>query len=146
MNKWDKRYYDLAGEISHWSKDPSTKVGAVIIGHHGQVLSQGFNGFPRGINDDANYYENKERKYERVVHAESNAIYNATRNGVPLDGSSLYVHGLPICHECAKGIIQVGISKVVMPWMEIPHNWQKSCHLAERFFDESKVERIYIDP
>ena len=135
MNEpWKKRYYDLAGKVATWSKDPSNKVGAIIVGNHGQVLSQGYNGFPRGMDDDPKYYEDREKKYERVVHAEANAIYNATRNGVSLDGSTMFVYSLPICHECAKAAIQVGISEVVMKWGRIPYKWQRSCHLAERFF------------
>jgi len=147
MNEqWKNRYYDLAGEVATWSKDPSKKVGAIIVGNHGQVLSQGYNGFPRGMDDDPKYYDDREKKYERIVHAEVNAIYNATRNGVSLDGSTMFVYGLPTCHECAKAIIQVGISEVVMGWEKIPHKWQKSCHLAEKFFDESKVKRTYLAP
>ena len=53
--QWKNRYYDLAGEVATWSKDPSKKVGAIIVGNHGQVLSQGYNGFPRGMDDDPKY-------------------------------------------------------------------------------------------
>ena len=111
---WGKKYTNLAKEISTWSKDPSTQVGAVVIGEKGQLLSQGYNGFPRGINDTDDRLNNRERKYELVVHAEMNAIYNASFNGVSLKDSTLYVYGLPICSECAKGIIQVGIKKVCL--------------------------------
>ena len=112
--KWDERYLDLAESISSWSKDPSRKIGAVAVGQKGNVLAQGFNGFPRGISDSSDRYDDRTRKYELVVHAEMNVIYNATYNGVSLDGATLYVHGLPACAECAKGIIQVGIKRVVM--------------------------------
>ena len=80
--KWDKRYLELARHISEWSKDPSTKIGAIAIGDHGQVLSQGYNGFPRGINDDTFRLTVREVKYKYIVHAEMNAIYNASFNGV----------------------------------------------------------------
>ena len=143
-NKWHRRYLDLASEIGKWSKDPSTQVGAVIIGNYGQVLSQGYNGFPRGVLDSADLYDDRQSKYDRIVHAEANAIYNATRNGVSLDGATMYIHGLTMCHECAKAAIQVGISEVVMEWKNIPYKWQKSCHLAERFLDEAGVKREYI--
>ena len=111
--RWGDRYLHLAKEISTWSKDPSTKVGAVVIGDNGEVLTQGFNGFPRGIQDSSPRLKDRERKYKLVVHAEMNAIYNAGLNGVSLKGSTIYVYGCPICNECAKGIIQVGIKKVV---------------------------------
>jgi len=142
--KWHTRYLDLAQSISDWSKDPSTRVGAVAIGKYGQVLSQGFNGFPRGIQDTPDLYDDRDAKYDRIVHAEMNVIYNACRTGVSLDGATLYVYGLPLCSECAKGIIQVGISTVVMPHQQIPYKWQKSCHLSERLLDEAGVKRIYV--
>jgi len=112
--KWNNRYIAIAKEVASWSKDPSTQVGAIIVGSKGQILSQGYNGFPRGILDDQDRLNLREVKLSLMVHAEMNAIYNATYSGVCLDGSTLYVYGLPICSECAKGIIQVGISKIVI--------------------------------
>ena len=137
---WGDKYIHLAKEISTWSKDPSTQVGAVVIGEHGQLLSQGYNGFPRGIKDSEERLSNRERKYELVVHAEMNAIYNASLNGVSLKGSTLYVYGLPICNECAKGIIQVGIQKVVAMRPE-KYNiaWEESINNARNLFSEADV-------
>ena len=131
---------DLAKEISTWSKDPSTQVGAVVIGKGGQVMTQGYNGFPRRVRDTEERWANKERKYELVVHAEMNAIYNASLTGVSLKGSTLYVYGLPICNECAKGIIQVGIRKVIATRpKEYNSEWDKSNKLAEKLFSEAEV-------
>jgi len=137
---WGDKYIHLAKEISTWSKDPSTQVGAVVIGEHGQLLSQGYNGFPRGIKDSEERLSNRERKYELVVHAEMNAIYNASLNGVSLKGSTLYVYGLPICNECAKGIIQVGIQKVVAMRPE-KYNiaWEESANNARNLFSEADI-------
>ena len=70
--KWDMRYMALAKEVSTWSKDPSTQVGTVAVGSKGQVLSQGYNGFPRGVDDDISRLEIRETKYKYVVHAEMN--------------------------------------------------------------------------
>ena len=138
--EWGQRYRDLAKEISTWSKDPSTKVGAVVIGKSGQVLTQGYNGFPRRIRDTEDRWADRERKYELVVHAEMNAIYNASLTGVSLKGSTLYVYGLPICNECAKGIIQVGIKKVIATRPQIYNSqWDKSNKLAEAIFAEAEV-------
>jgi dCMP deaminase len=137
---WGDKYIHLAKEISTWSKDPSTKIGAVVIGEHGQILSQGYNGFPRGINDTPERLNDRERKYELIVHAEMNAIYNACLNGVSLKDSTLYVYGLPICNECAKGIIQVGIKKVVAMRPQIYNSqWDKSIKDAEALFREAEV-------
>jgi len=144
-NKWDIRYLGLAREVSSWSKDPSSKIGAVAIGNKGQVLSQGYNGFPRGIIDRQVRYEYKEKKYKLIVHAEMNAIYNATYNGVSLDGSTLYIWGLPCCSECAKGVIQVGIRRVVMPKKNYPEQWAESFKLSKTMFLEAGVEYEFID-
>lgn len=143
--KWDDRYLRLAREVSSWSKDPSSKIGAVAIGHKGQVLSQGYNGFARGIREDlAPRWEDKEQKYKFIVHAEMNAIYNATYSGVSLDGSTLYIWGLPCCSDCAKGVIQVGIKRVVMPDLDYPEKWVESFKLSETMFNEAGVEYEFV--
>lgn len=142
LDKWDKRYLALAKEVSTWSKDPSTQVGAVTVGQKKEVLSQGFNGFPRGIEDSDERYGDRPTKYKFVVHAEMNAIYNATYSGVSLDGATLYVYGLPICSECAKGIIQVGIKKVVVEKAKELDNWNESVGLSKKMFDEAGVALV----
>ena len=141
---WGNRYTCLAKEISTWSKDPSTQVGAVVIGNNGEVLSQGYNGFPRGIKDTAARLKDRERKYKLVVHAEMNAIYNAGLNGVSLKGSTIYVYGCPICNECAKGIVQVGIDKViaVRPKGVDLERWDESIKDAKALFKEAEVEYL----
>lgn len=144
INKWDKRYLALAAEVATWSKDPSTQVGAVTVGNKKEVLSQGFNGFPRGIHDTDERYQDRQTKYKFVVHAEMNAIYNATYSGTSLDGATLYVYGLPICSECAKGIIQVGIKKVVVKKSKELDNWNESVELSKAMFDEAGVELVII--
>ena len=146
MDKWDERFLKLAKEIATWSKDPSTKVGAVAIGDKGEVLAQGYNGFPRGVEDLDERYKNKETKYKYVVHAEMNCIYNATYNGVSLDGAELYVYGLPVCSECAKGIIQVGIKSVYMEEINIPDRWEKASAFSRKLFNEAGVEWGLITP
>jgi|TARA_A200000159_G_scaffold96291_1_gene89336 dCMP deaminase len=140
---WGDRYINLAKEISTWSKDPSTKVGAVVIGNNGEVLSQGYNGFPRSIKDTPQRLKDREKKYNLVVHAEMNAIYNASLNGVSLKGSTLYVYGLPICNECAKGVIQVGIDKVIATRpADYNKEWDESIKDAKALFKEAEVEYI----
>ena len=141
--RWDNRYLQLAREVSGWSKDPSTQCGALLIGDSGQVLSQGYNGFPRGMDDDPLLYQEREVKYTRIVHAEMNAIYNASRSGISLKGSTAYVHGLPCCHECAKALIQVGVKRVVMGRSN-NIRWNDSCGDAMDFFEEAGVEITYI--
>jgi dCMP deaminase len=137
---WHIRYLGLARETSSWSKDPSTQVGAVAINPStGAILSLGYNGFPRGVDDSEDRLNDRSTKLKHMVHAEMNAIYNACLNGVPLRGSHLYIHGLPPCSECVKGIIQVGVQKVII-WDEpIPPAWIESCAEAEKMLKEAGV-------
>ena len=144
-NNWDVRYLELAEQVSSWSKDPSRQIGAVAVGTKGQVLAQGYNGFPRGIKDSSLRYNDREIKYKFVVHAEQNVIYNATYNGVSLDGATLYVWGLPVCSDCAKGVIQTGIKRVVMPLQEIPDHWVDSWALTQLLLNEANIKWEFID-
>jgi len=143
--KWDNRYLSLAREVGSWSKDPSRKIGAVAIGTWGQVLSQGYNGFPRGIQDSEDRLNDRPTKYRYVVHAEMNAIYNASFSGAMLAGATMYVHGLPICSECAKGIIQVGIQRVVIYTdQEVPDIWKNAFQWTWDMFKEAGVKCNWI--
>lgn len=150
VDKWTVNFLRLAESVSHWSKDPSTKVGCVAIGKNKQVLAQGFNGFPRYLKDTPERLEDRVTKYKYTVHAEKNCIYNACLNGVSLEGSTLYICGLPICSECAKGIIQVGVRCVVMwtpkyTYEETPETWHTSGYIGKEFLDEAGIEYIWYD-
>lgn len=139
---WNQRYLNIAKQISLWSKDPSTKVGAVIVGDKNQIISQGYNGFPRGFKDSLDRLYNRETKYKFTIHAEANALYNALYNGVSVNGTTIYVHGLPVCVECAKAIIQSGIKRVI--YDSLPkENWKQSNEDALKLFSEAGVEVIY---
>ena len=141
MNKWDKKYLDLARCIASWSKDPSTKIGAVAIGLKGQVLAQGYNGFPRGIEDTYDRLNIREEKYKYIVHAEMNCVFNASLNGVSLHESTMYICGLPCCSDCAKGTIQAGISRIVMEVSDLDGalRWQDSWDRSKAMFNEAGV-------
>ena len=142
-NKWDQRFIRVAREVSSWSKDPSKQIGAVIVKDK-RILATGYNGFPRGI-DDADYrYNNRELKYELIVHAEMNAIYNATYNGVSLDGATMYVSGLPCCNRCALGLIQTGIKRVVMQGNPDDPRWADSWKMSMDLFNETNIEWEFI--
>ena len=141
---WDEKYLNLAEHISSWSKDPSTKIGAVAIGKHGQILSTGYNGFPRKIDDLEDRLNNRELKYKYTIHAEMNCIYNASLTGISLEGSTLYVTGLPICSSCALGVIQAGIKRVVMRYSsDIAEKWFNSGEQSVKMFMEAGVEILY---
>lgn len=109
--KWLMYFFELAKTVAKQSKDPSTKVGAVIITKDKRIISTGYNGFPVGADDNTEMYLDKPTKYKRVVHAEANAITQAARYGVPLNDCIMFVT-LPPCIECAKLIIQSGIKHV----------------------------------
>lgn len=143
--KWDNRFLNLAREISTWSKDPSAQIGAVIVNDDRRILATGYNGFPRGIQDNDWRYQDREIKYKYVVHAEMNAIYNATFNGISLNDSTLYVWGLPVCSECAKGVIQVGIKKIVMPKLDYPDRWVESFRKSRELFSEAGIDWYFLD-
>ncbi len=113
---WDVFYIKLAQLWAEKSKDRSTGVGAVIVGPDMEQRSAGYNGFPRGVNDEVECRHDRPVKYEFTEHAERNAIYNAARMGTPVKGCTLYINWLPIpCPDCARAIIQSGITTVVGP-------------------------------
>lgn len=141
---YDIRYMRLAREIATWSKDPSTKVGAVAISQNNNiVLSQGYNGFPRGMDDDWRLYI-KSEKYEYIVHAELNMIYNAADNGVSLKGSSVYIYGLPCCHKCAIALAQSGVSNVVMCSTKTT-KWDISFEKSKDIFNEVGITYSFVN-
>tara|TARA_R110000868_G_scaffold170370_3_gene405626 strand:- start:3002 stop:3442 length:441 start_codon:yes stop_codon:yes gene_type:complete len=144
IDKWDKRYMDIAREISKWSKDPSSKIGAVAVDNKGHILCTGYNGFPRGIEDTEERLNNRNLKYSIIVHAEMNAIFNATYHGVCLDGGTMYVSGLPCCSNCALGIISTGIKRVIMEGDPNNERWKNSWEVTASLFNESNVEWEFI--
>lgn len=110
-SQWDYRFMNLAAHVADWSKDPSTKVGAVIVDNTRRIVGLGYNGFPRGVSDNPDRYEHKATKYKMIVHSEANAILNANQ---PVKDCLLYATKFP-CSECTKLIIQSGIIRVTTP-------------------------------
>ena len=142
-DKWKKRFLKLSKEISTWSKDPSTKVGALIISEDRNIISTGYNGFPRGIEDTEERLNNRETKYKFILHAEMNCILNALYNGRSVKDCILFVHGLPPCSECTKSIIQAGIKKVITD-SKATDNWKESLKLSLEMLKEANVEIEFI--
>jgi len=138
--EWDERFLDLAEHIANWSKDPSTKVGCVVVGNDREIRSTGFNGFPRGIKDTHERLQNRDLKYPLICHAEENAIMHAARIGVSLKGCTAYVTWTP-CARCARSLIQAGISEVVFPnKTDIPARWEEEFAAAIDMLKEAGVE------
>jgi len=110
----DKYFMSIAKVCSTRSPDPSTKHGCIAVTKAGSILSTGYNGGPRGV-DDSKIPTTRPEKYMYFEHAERNCIYNAARVGVPLDGCIFYVTGIP-CNECLRAMYQVGASEIVMTY------------------------------
>lgn len=140
--KWDLRYLALAAHISTWSKDPSTKVGAVITTANGQPISFGFNGLPMQIPDDEEILNVRERKYNYIIHGEINAlIFSGGRVG----GGTLYTWPFRPCPRCAVQFVQAGISRVVFP-MGVPERWRDACEVTDDIFYRAGISTSsYID-
>lgn len=143
---WDDYFLEIANVVRTKSKDRSTQIGAVIVGHDKQIVSTGFNGFPRGINEETQLRWARPLKYQFLVHAERNAIYNAARTGVSLATCTLYVFGFDhptVCSECARAIIQSGITRVVGKGCKaIPENWIDDMKFASALLEEASVEFV----
>ena len=135
--KWDQRFLKLAEHISGWSKDPSTKVGCVVVGEDREIRSTGFNGFPRGIADDMERLSDREQKYPLICHAEENAIMHAARIGLSLKGCTAYVTWPP-CTRCARSLIQAGVIEVVYPQeSEVPERWMADFEMSTQMMGEA---------
>ena len=110
--KWNEYFRTLANVVKLKSKDANTQIGAVIVGVDNEIISTGYNSFPRGIDDTVSERQERPEKYYWFVHAEQNAIYNAARIGVSTKGATMYLTcGMP-CADCCKGIINSGISTI----------------------------------
>ena len=140
MNKlftWDKRFLDTAEHISKWSKDPSTKVGAVIVDDARRIVSVGYNGFPKGVKDNERL-EVREEKYKIVVHAECNAVLFAQRS---LEGCSIYTYPFMPCPSCAGIIIQSGIERVVS-YDNKNKRWEDDFKTSREILSEAGVKVV----
>ena len=139
MTNWDQRFLNLAKHISEWSKDPSTKVGCVVVGPDREIRSTGFNGLPRGIEDNDERLNNREIKYPLICHAEENAIMHAARIGISLKDCTANVTWPP-CTRCARSLIQAGVSTIIYPKdIEIPDRWMEDFNLSLNMLKEARI-------
>lgn len=142
MTKWDERFLALAQHVAGWSKDPSTKVGAIIVDSNQRVISLGYNGFARGVDDSPERLSNRDTKYKMTVHAEMNAILFAKTD---LIGTVLYTWPFMPCAHCAAAAIQVGISQVIAPPSSNPR-WTADFTLSKQMFEEAGVGLMLTEP
>ena len=141
MTDWDARFLQMAALVATWSKDPSTKVGAVIT--RGKfVVSLGFNGHPAGIEDNDTRLNDRETKYRTIIHAEINAILSARQ---PLQGCTLYVVPFMPCSNCGSVIVQSGITRVVT-CENNNERWAESFAVTRSIFAEAGIEMVIREP
>ncbi len=138
---WDEYFMGVAHLSGMRSKDPNTQVGACIVSNDNKILSMGYNGFPRGCSDDEFPWDREgdtlDTKYPFVTHSELNAILNY--RGGSLEGTKLYVSLFP-CNECAKAIIQAGITKVV--YASDKYKGTPSNIASKKMFDAAGVQYV----
>ncbi len=139
---WDDYFMSMAYLVAMKSKDESTHMGAVIVGESNEIKSTGYNSFVRGLNDNVAERQEKPEKYFWFEHAERNAVYNATLIGTSLRGCKIYTNGVP-CMDCARAIIQSGISEVIIDkqWDEKnPGLWSEHAKRSLQMFEEVGVK------
>jgi dCMP deaminase len=148
MIQWDKYFLSIAETVKLKSKDQSTQIGAVIVGEDNEVLSTGYNSFPRGLDDNLQERQERPEKYFWMVHAELNAILNAARVGTSLKDSIIYItSGVP-CVDCARAIVNAGIKTVYCKKECTTKNkdkWEESQLRSKQLLNECGVEVIFYD-
>lgn len=138
---------DIAKTVSSASKDPSTKVGSIIV-KDDTIISTGFNGLPRKFSGDENYeYWESPKKYEYVVHSELNSIINAARINGNTVGATLYSTFFP-CHRCATAIINSGVVRVVSPLISTSERdvrWKASMEMSMEMFNDCGIKVYFLN-
>ena len=147
-DKWHHRLMELAFLVASWSKDPSTKTGAVVVGPDREIRATGYNGLVRGVDDNISERMERPTKYDFFEHAERNAIYNACLTGTSLKGCVLYATHAP-CTDCARAIIQAGIKMVITNKIIIDENspkgtWRDKVEYSAQMFKEAGIEYIEL--
>ena len=144
----DRKYYDLARYIAdEFSKDPSTKVGAVLVGTDRRLVAFGYNGFPPAVRDLPERLADRDAKLKLTQHAERNVMDNAR---FPTEGATLYVTGFP-CSECCKSVSSKGIRRVVCPAESSEPRmsrepWASDARWSRLILEESGVELVEVGP
>jgi len=144
---WTQYFINIAEQVKLKSKDESTQIGAVIVGSNHQIISTGYNSFPRGIDDNVSERQERPEKYFWFEHAERNSIFNAALTGVSTKDCTIYLTcGLP-CADCARGIISAGISKIVCVTGAGTSNeiWKEHFRVSKQMLKEANVEVVFLE-
>ena len=144
---WKEYFRGIAHQVKLKSKDRYTQIGAVVVGSDNQIVSTGYNSFPRGINDIIDARQERPEKYYWFEHAERNSLYNAALIGVSTKGCTMYLTcGIP-CSDCSRGIINSGISKIVCERVggAVGNLWDEHAKRSIEMFNEAGVEIEYYE-
>ncbi len=144
---WDEYFINIAEQVKLKSKDNNTKSGVVLVGKNNEIVSTGYNSFPRGINDDVVERQDKPEKYFWFEHAERNCIYNAARIGVSTLGTTMYMTCGISCADCARAIISAGVEKIVLRSGKgaMSPKWQESAERSNQMFKEAGIIVEFFD-
>ena len=144
---WDEYFINIAEQVKLKSKDNNTKIGVVLVGKNNEIVSTGYNSFPRGINDDIAERQEKPEKYFWFEHAERNCIYNAARIGVSTLGTTMYMTCGISCADCARAIISAGVEKIVLRSGKgaMSPKWQESAKRSNQMFKEAGIIIEFFD-
>jgi dCMP deaminase len=144
---WDEYFINIAEQVKLKSKDNNTKIGVVLVGKNNEIVSTGYNSFPRGINDDVAERQEKPEKYFWFEHAERNCIYNAARIGVSTLGTTMYMTCGISCADCARAIISAGVEKIVLRSGKgaMSAKWQESAERSNQMFKEAGIIVEFFD-
>lgn len=137
------KFLSLAQDLATKSKDKSTKVGAIAMDEDGDIVAVGYNGFPRGVNDDDESRHERPVKYLYTAHAEENLVAQAARKGARLKGTILVVTALHPCATCARMIIQSGIRHVYAPRPTVEPRWKDQADVAAVMLQEAGIRITY---
>jgi dCMP deaminase len=144
---WKEYFRGIAHQVKLKSKDRYTQIGAVVVGSDNQIVSTGYNSFPRGIDDSVDERQERPEKYYWFEHAERNSLYNAALIGVSTKECTMYLTcGIP-CSDCARGIINSGIKKIVCERVggAVGNLWDEHAKRSIEMFNEAGVKIEYYE-
>ncbi|WP_109076224.1 MULTISPECIES: dCMP deaminase family protein [unclassified Azospirillum] len=147
LTKWDRRFLELALLVASWSKDPSTKVGCVLVAPDRRIVATGYNGFAMGVVDDQAALDDRDGRLKRTLHAELNALLTAGRHGASVEGCTAYVTRHP-CANCAAALIQAGVNAIVFVQSDpaFAERWAADIAVAQEMLAQVRVTHIGCDP
>ena len=145
--RWVEYFRNLADQVKLKSKDENTQIGAIIVGKDKEIVSTGYNSFPRGLKDYEKERQERPEKYYWFEHAERNAIYNAARIGVSTKGCTMYLScGVP-CSDCARGIINSGITRIFCERGDVTKgkHWEENYDRSWTMLEEAGIDIQFYD-